>query len=57
MKIFYVEITDAEQKKEQRIKRNEDGLRDFYYNIKYTNIPIIGVSEEERKGQRIYLKT
>ena len=53
-----VEITTAEQKKEKRMKRIEDSLRDLWDNIKYTNIRIIGVSEEEeeKKGLRKYLK-
>ena len=36
-------------KKEQRIKRNEDNLRDLWDNIKHPNIRIIGVPEEEDK--------
>ena len=44
-----VEITEAEQNKEKRMKRNEDSLRDLWYNIKCTNIQTIGVPEEEKK--------
>ena len=44
-----VEITTAEQNKEKRMKRIEDSLRDFWDNIKHTNIRIIGVPEEEEK--------
>ena len=44
-----MEITTAEQNKEKRMKRNEDSLRDFWDNIKHTNIRIIGVPEEEEK--------
>ena len=44
-----VEITTADQNKEKRIKRNEDSLREFWDNIKCTNIRIIGVPEEEKK--------
>ena len=44
-----VEITSAEQKKENRMKRIEDSLRDFWDNIKCTNIQIIGVPEKEEK--------
>ena len=44
-----VEITTTEQAKEKRMKRIEDSLRDFWDNIKWTNIRIIGVSEEEKK--------
>ena len=36
-------------KKEKRIKRNEDNLRDLQDNIKHPNIRIIGVPEEEDK--------
>ena len=44
-----VEITTAEQNKENGIKRIEDSLRDLWDNIKCTNIRIIGVSEEEEE--------
>ena len=43
------EINEAERKKEKRVKRNEDNLRDLWDNVKHANIPIIGVSEEEDK--------
>ena len=44
-----VEINEAERKKEKRIKRNEDNLRDIWENVKCPNIRIIGVPEEEYK--------
>ena len=44
-----VEINEAERKKEKRIKRNEDNLRDLWDSVKRPNIRIIGVSEEEDK--------
>ena len=44
-----VEINEAERKKEKRIKRNEDNLRDLWDNVKHPNIQIIGVPEEEDK--------
>ena len=44
-----VEINEAERKKEKRIKRNEDNLRDLWDNVKCPNIQIIGVSEEDKK--------
>jgi len=31
-------ITETEQHEENRIKRNEDSLRDFWDNIKWPNI-------------------
>ena len=36
-------------KKEKRIKRNEDNLRDLWDNIKCPNIHIIRVPEEDKK--------
>ena len=44
-----VEINEAERKKEKRIKRNEDNLRDLWDNIKHLNILIVGVLEEDKK--------
>ena len=44
-----VEINEAERKKEKRIKRNEDNVRDLWDNVKHHNIRIIGVPEEEDK--------
>ena len=44
-----MEITNAEQNKEKRMKRIEDTLRDFWDNNKPTNYQIIGVPEEEEK--------
>ena len=49
-----VEITDAEQKREKRLKTNEESLRELWDNVKRTNIHIIVVPEEkrDRKGQK-----
>ena len=44
-----VEINEAERKKEKRIKRNEDNLRDLWDNVKRPSIRIIGVPEEDKK--------
>ena len=44
-----VEINEAERKKEKRIKRNEDNLRDLWDNVKCPNIRIIGVPGEDDK--------
>jgi len=38
-----------ERKKEKRIKRNEDKLRDLWNNVKRPNFQIIGVPEGEDK--------
>ena len=47
-----VEITAEEQNKGKRMKRIDDSLRDLWYNIKCTDIHVIGVpeEEEEKKG-------
>ena len=48
-----MEITDAEQKREERLKTNEESLRELWDNVKRTNIHIIGVPEgEQREGDR-----
>ena len=44
-----VEINEAESKKEKRIERNEDNLRDLWDNVKCPNIQITGVTEEDKK--------
>ena len=44
-----VEKNEAERKKEKRIKRNEDNLRDLWDNVKRPKIQIIGVPKEEDK--------
>ena len=52
-----MEITDVEQKREKRLKTNEESLRELWDNVKRTNIRIIGVSErEERSRQKKYSK-
>ena len=52
-----VEITEAKQNKETRMKRNEDSLRVLWDHIKHTNIQITGVTEEKkRKIMRKYLR-
>ena len=47
-----MEITDVEQKREKRLKRNEDSPRELWDNIKCTNIHIIGVPEGEDREKR-----
>ena len=52
-----VEINESEGKKEKRIKRNEDNLRDLQDRVKCPNIRIIGVPEEDKKkGYKKILK-
>ena len=54
-----MEITDAEQKREKRLKRNEETLRKLWDNVKCTNICITGVAEgeEREKGTEKYSKS
>ena len=52
-----VEINESEGKKEKRIKRNEDNLRDIQDNIKGHNIRMIGVpKKKKRKTMRKYMR-
>ena len=44
-----VEIMDAEQKREKRLKRNEESLRELWDNVKCTKIHIIRVPEGEER--------
>ena len=44
-----VEINESEKKKEKRIKRNKDNLRDLQDSVKCPKIRIIVVPEEEDK--------
>uniref|UniRef100_A0A9L0RHC6 L1 transposable element RRM domain-containing protein n=1 Tax=Equus caballus TaxID=9796 RepID=A0A9L0RHC6_HORSE len=45
------EITQAEQKKEKRIRYNENSLKELWDNITHANICIIGVSEGEERDK------
>ena len=53
-----VEISEVGRKKEKRIKRNEDNLRDFWNNVKCSNIRIIESQKKKTKtkGMRKYLR-
>ena len=44
-----MEIMDAEQKREKRLKTNEESLRELCDKVKHTNICIIGVPEGEER--------
>ena len=44
-----MEITDAEQKREKRLKTNEESLRELWDNVKCTNIHVIWVQKEKRE--------
>ena len=49
-----VEIMDAEQKREKRLKTNEESLRELWDNVKCTNINICRGARRrrEREGDR-----
>ena len=53
-----VEITSEEQNKVKRMKRTMDNLRELQDGTKCTDIPIIGVPEEEekKKGQEKFFE-
>ena len=53
-----VEMNEVERKKQKKLKRNEDKLRDLWDNVKRPSIQIIEVTEEEekRKAMRKYLR-
>ena len=44
-----LEITQAEQKKEKRIKKKEDSLRELWGNIQCNNIHIIVMGPRRRR--------
>ena len=49
-----MEITEAEEQKERRLKKNEQSLRDLWGTIKETNVHIAGILEGDKKekGQK-----
>ena len=51
-----MEITDAEQKRERRLKTNEESIRELWDKVKRTNIHIIGVPEGEEREKGIEKK-
>ena len=51
-----VEINESERKKEKRIKRNEDNVRNLWDNVKHPNIWIIGDPEEEEDKKKDHEK-
>ena len=53
-----VGITDVEQKREKRLKTNEESLRELWDNVKCTNIRTMGCQKEkrERRRQKMYSK-
>ena len=53
-----MEIMDVEEKREKRLKRNEQSIKELWDNVKCTNIHILGFQKEkrERRGQKKYSK-
>ena len=49
-----LEIISEEQNKVKRMKRTKDSLSDHWNSIKWTNIQIIGVPEEEEKKESVW---
>lgn len=48
-----IEITQSTEQKEERMKKNEQSLRNLQDIIKCTNIHIIGVPEEEEREKGV----
>ena len=48
-----VGMTDAEPKREKKLKRNEDSLRKFWDNVKCMNNRHTRVPEEEKGPEKI----
>ena len=46
-----MEIMDAEQKREKRMKRNEESLRELWDNVNCTNIHIKGCQKKKREKE------
>ena len=51
-----VKTNEEERKKEKRIKRNEDNIRDLWDNVKCSNIQVIGVPEDKKKDHEKILE-
>lgn len=41
-------------RKKERSLKNEDSLRDFWNNIKFTNIHTIGVPDKRKNGKKSF---
>ena len=52
-----VEIIAMEKNKEERMKWNENSLRDLWDNVECTNSHIIGVLEEKRERKSAWKNT
>lgn len=48
-----IEITQTEQKKEKRILKNGNSLKDFWDSIQHTNICIIGILQRGKSKKRL----
>ena len=52
-----MEMADVKEKREKRLKRNEESLRELWDNVKCTNIRIIGLpegDEREKETEKIF---
>ena len=48
-----MEITQSGQQTENQMKKHESNIRDLWDNIKWANLHMIGIPEEEEKEKRI----
>ena len=51
---FLTTAPPGKAQKEEKFKKSKQSLRDLWDTKTWTNIHIVGVSEEKRKGQRYY---
>ena len=48
-----MEITQSGQQTENQMEKHESNIRDLWNNIKWTNLCIIGILEEEEKEKGV----
>ena len=47
-----MKIVDVEEKREERLKRNEESLRELRDNVKHTNMRVMWCQKEKREREK-----